>query len=156
MVLLVEGKVFKELFEVATDEIADDNVIDVDGDDDIGDDDDAITEVTTTEPVTEADVAADNPDDDDVVGARVFVVGEGDDEVADVVVCWTVVVVDDSVLVEDGEDKEEDGDALFLRPAAAEASSRSNRSSLGYGFSPWLGLFSDKVSMDSIPESSPC
>ena len=32
----------------------------------------------------------------------------------------------------------------------------SIRSSLGYGFSPWLGLFSDNVSIDSIPESSPC
>ena len=82
-----------------------------------------------------------------------MIVGEGVDKVADVGVCWTVVVVDaDSV--EDGEESELEGEALFLRPA--EASSRSNRSSLGYGFSPWLGLFSDKVSMDSIPESSPC
>lgn len=39
---------------------------------------------------------------------------------------------------------------------AISFSSRSIFSSLGNGFSPWLGLFSDRVSMDSMPESSPC
>ena len=91
-----------------------------------------VTDVTTTELVPEGvpDVAG---AEDDVVGVNV-VVGEGVLEVADVG-CWTVVVVDaDSVLVELGEDSELEGEALFLRPA--EASSLSNRSSLGYGFSP--------------------
>ena len=111
-----------------------------------------VTEVTTTELVPK-DVIDVEGAEDDVVGVDV-VGGEGVAEVADVG-CWTVVLFDaDSVLVELGEDRELEGEALFLRPA--EASSRSNRSSLGYGFSPWLGLFSDKVSIDSIPESSPC
>ena len=111
-----------------------------------------VTEVTTTE-LFPKDVAEVVGADDDVVGVDV-VGGEGVAEVADV--GWTVVLFDaDSVLVELGEDRELEGDALlFLRPA--EASSRSNLSSLGYGFSPWLGLFSDRVSIDSIPESSPC
>ena len=111
-----------------------------------------VTEVTTTELVPK-DVIDVEGAEDDVVGVDV-VGGEGVAEVADVG-CWTVVLFDaDSVLVELGEDRELEGEALFLRPA--EASSRSNLSSLGYGFSPWLGLFSDKVSIDSIPESSPC
>ena len=111
-----------------------------------------VTEVTTTELVPK-DVIDVVGADDDVVGVNV-VGGEGVAEVADV--GWTVVLVfdADSVLVELGEDRELEGDALFLRPA--EASSLSKRSSLGYGFSPWLGLFSAKVSIDSIPESSPC
>ena len=111
-----------------------------------------VTEVTTTELVPK-DVIDVEGAEDDVVGVDV-VGGEGVAEVADV--GWTVVLVfdADSVLVELGEESELEGDALFLRPA--EASSLSKRSSLGYGFSPWLGLFSDKVSIDSIPESSPC
>ena len=112
-----------------------------------------VTEVTTTELVPK-DVIDVEGAEDDVVGVDV-VGGEGVAEVADV--GWTVVLVfdADSVLVELGEDRELEGEALlFLRPA--EASSLSNLSSLGYGFSPWLGLFSDKVSIDSIPESSPC
>ena len=93
-----------------------------------------VTEVTTTELVPK-DVDDVEGADDDVAGVDV-VGGEGVAEVADVG-CWTVVVLfdADSVLVELGEESELEGDALlFLRPA--EASSRSNRSSLGYGFSP--------------------
>ena len=91
-----------------------------------------VTEVTTTELVPK-DVAEVVGADDDVAGVDV-VGGEGVAEVADV--GWTVVLVfdADSVLVELGEERELEGEALFLRPA--EASSRSNRSSLGYGFSP--------------------
>ena len=67
---------------------------------------------------------------------------------------WTVVEEDKSVLeLVEGELEElqepELGELLLLI-------TMSIRSSLGYGFSPWLGLFSDNVSIDSIPESSPC
>ncbi len=92
---------------------------------------------------------------DAVVGAAVVAAEELTAVTVSVLLVGAVEVGEDEDTEEAG-DNEGPVEEMVVFDDVDDESSLSNRSSFGYGFSPWFGLFSDSVSMDSIPESSPC